>query len=376
MAAVPPAGTDRLAVFWHDDVLTHDTGEGVFEAPASPLLAEQILHPESAPRLRNMRALLRNGSLAPRIDWHEGRHATRGELLAFHEAGYVDGIFAADAEGRRFSSTTLMRSGSLRGLCAAAGTALAAVEHLCATGQPSMALIRPPGHHAAPAMADGYCFFNNAGLAARRAQALGLRRVAIIDWDVHHGNGTQEGFYADATVFTVSLHMDHGAWGPTHPQTGAVDERGRGPGLGYNLNLPLPMGAGDQTYLRAFERFVVPALTAFSPDLIVIGNGQDAGQFDPNGRQLVTMAGFNALARAARGLANELCGGRLLVVQEGGYNPAYAAFCLYATAEGFLGEPLSCTDPLAYLPEPEVRTVAEIDHLARTLSAAGWCFTL
>jgi acetoin utilization deacetylase AcuC-like enzyme len=366
--------SERLAVFWHDDVLTHDTGAGVFEAPASPLLAEQVMHPESAMRLRNMRSILQNGPVAPKINWHEGRHATRDELLAFHEPDYLDEIYAADAEGRQFSSTTLMGKGSLRGLLAAAGTALAAVEHVCATGQPTMALQRPPGHHAAPAMADGYCFFNNTGIAARRAQQLGLHKVVIIDWDVHHGNGTQEGFYTDPTVFTVSMHMDHGSWGPTHPQTGAVDERGHGAGVGFNLNLPLPTGAGDRTHVQAFEAFAIPAIEQFAPDLIIIGNGQDAGQFDPNGRQIVTLAGFNSLARAARALADRLCEGRLLIVQEGGYNPAYAAFCLHATAEGFLGEMSTLADPLAYIPDSETRSMAEISDLAQNLADAGWSF--
>ncbi|HEY9037996.1 MAG TPA: hypothetical protein VIN05_03505 [Roseovarius sp.] len=119
-----------------------------------------------------------------------------------------------------------------------------------------------------------------------------------------------------------------------------------------------------------------PAIERFAPDLIIIGNGQDAGQFDPNGRQIVTLAGFNSLARAARALADRLCQGRLLVVQEGGYNPAYAAFCLHAPAEGFLSETSSLGDPLAYIPEPEARSLAEISDLGQKLSDAGWSFTV
>jgi acetoin utilization deacetylase AcuC-like enzyme len=237
-----------------------------------------------------------------------------------------------------------------------------------------MALVRPPGHHAAPAMCDGYCFFNNVGVAAQAARAAGIERVAIIDWDVHHGNGTQAGFYADPSVLTVSLHMDHGAWGPSHPQTGAVDERGEGDGQGTNLNIPLPMGSGDLTYALAFERFVEPAVRAFAPQLLIIANGLDASQFDPNGRQLLTMNGFNHLAQSARTLADELCAGKLLIVQEGGYNPAYSAFCLHATVEGFIGRPSSVADPLAYMPDFGVRSHADIDALAVNLEDAGWRF--
>lgn len=366
--------THTMDIFWHDDVLRHDTAAGVFEAPPSDLLATQLQHPESNPRLLNMRAVLQRGPVAEALRWHAGRHASKAELQGFHEVAYLEGIFAADAGGKRFSSTTLMSPGSLAGLLAAAGTSLAALESVLASGHPAMALIRPPGHHAAPAMADGYCFFNNAGVAARVAQAAGLERVAIIDWDVHHGNGTQEGFYEDPTVLTVSLHMDHGAWGPSHPQTGAVDERGRGAGEGSNLNLPLPMGSGDRFYEAVFERFVEPTLRAFAPQLLIIANGLDASQFDPNGRQLLTMAGFNRLARRARALASELCQGRLLVVQEGGYNPAYSAYCLHAATEGFLDRSSSLADPLAYMPEPQERIDADLAALATRLHDAGWRF--
>ncbi len=366
--------TPLMDVFWHDDVLRHDTGYGVFEAPPSDLLEFQTQHPESSPRLVNMRALLHNGPVAEHLAWHAGRHATEAELLRFHTADYLHGIEGADAQGRRFSGTTLMNTGSLAGLLAAAGTSIAAVEQTLASGRPAMALVRPPGHHAAPAMADGYCFFNNVAVAAQAARAAGIERVAIVDWDVHHGNGTQAGFYADPGVLTVSLHMDHGAWGPSHPQTGAVDERGEGDAVGYNLNVPLPMGSGDVSYELAFERFVEPLIKAFAPQLLIIANGLDASQFDPNGRQLLTMAGFNSLAIRARRLADQLCEGRLLVVQEGGYNPAYSAFCLHAAVQGFIGRESSLADPLAYMPTFETRSQADIQALAVAMNAAGWRF--
>lgn len=364
-----------MDVFWHDDVLRHDTGYGVFEAPPDTLLEQQTQHPESSPRLVNMRAILHNGPVAEALAWHAGRHASRAELLRFHTEDYLQSLEAAEREGRRFSSTTLLQPGSLAGLLAAAGTSIAALDSTLASQRPAMALVRPPGHHAAPAMADGYCFFNNVALAAQAARAAGLERVAIIDWDVHHGNGTQEGFYGDPSVLTVSLHMDHGAWGPSHPQTGGVDERGVAAGEGSNLNLPLPMGSDDRTYALAFERFVEPALRAFQPQLLIIANGLDASQFDPNGRQLLTMAGFNHLARQARRLADELCAGRLLVVQEGGYNPAYSAYCLHAATEGFIGRPSSLADPLAYMPACEARSQADIAALAAALAQVGWHFS-
>jgi acetoin utilization deacetylase AcuC-like enzyme len=363
--------TSLLDVFWHDDVLLHDTGCGLFERAATTLLALQMPHPEGPERISNMKAILERGPIAPRLAWHAGRHATEEELTHFHDPVYVADIKQAAREGRRLTATTLLQPGGWKALLAAVGTTLAAGRHVLAAQRPAFALVRPPGHHAARAVADGYCFFNQVALAAVDALASGLKRIAIVDWDVHHGNGTQEGFYERDDVLTVSLHMDHGAWGATHPQSGSVDERGSGRGLGFNLNLPLPMGATDSTYLLAFDRLVAPRLRGFRPELIIVAHGVDAGQFDPNGRQLVSMAGFHALAARARALADETCGGRLLIVQEGGYNVAYAAFCVHAAMEGFAGLPPSLPDPLAYLPLAEARAQADVAALQAAVEAAA-----
>jgi acetoin utilization deacetylase AcuC-like enzyme len=360
-----------LDVFWHDDGLFHDTGYGLFEVAASPLLTVQSAHPENADRIRNIKSILQRGPLAPRLAWHTGRHASEQELGLFHDAAYIGEIKQAAREGRRFTATTLLAAGSWPALLAAAGTSIEAGRYARRSGRPAYALVRPPGHHAAPSVADGYCFFNNVGIAAAEAVASGLTRVAVVDWDVHHGNGTQEGFYTRDDVLTISLHMDHGAWGATHRQSGSVHERGAGKGTGFNLNLPLPMGSTDSTYLFAFDTLVVPRLRAFRPELIIIALGVDASQFDPNGRQLVTMAGFHALAERTRALADELCGGRLLIVQEGGYNIAYTAFCVHASLEGFARLPSSLPDPLAYMPAAEERARADVAALQTAVQSAA-----
>ncbi len=365
------AQAPAMDVFWHDDVLFHDTGFGFFEAPENPLLTVQMAHPEGPDRIRNMKSALLRGPVAARLRWHAGTHASEADIVRFHDAAYVDEVKRAAHEGRRFSSTTLLRAGAWPALLAAAGTTLDAGRHARQTGTPAFALVRPPGHHAGRAMADGYCFFNHAGIAAEDAIASGLKRVAIVDWDVHHGNGTQSGFYDRADVLTISMHMDHGAWGPTHPETGGIEERGNGAGLGFNLNVPLPMGSTDTTYVGAFDEIVAPRLSAFQPDMLIIASGVDAGQFDPNGRQLVSMAGFHALASRARAVADELCHGRLLIVQEGGYNPAYAAFCVYSAVEGFAGLPGSLKDPLAFMPQAEERAQRDVEALKAQIQAAG-----
>jgi acetoin utilization deacetylase AcuC-like enzyme len=143
-------------------------------------------------------------------------------------------------------------------------------------GKVAYALVRPPGHHAQPSQADGYCFLNNAGLAVQLALDSGCKKVAVIDIDVHYGNGTAEGFYSSDKVLTVSLHMNHGSWGPSHPQSGSIDELGDGKGYGYNLNIPLPNGTGDNGYVYAFNELVVPSIHKFEPDMIVLVVGQDS----------------------------------------------------------------------------------------------------
>ncbi|MGD8350431.1 MAG: hypothetical protein PVI79_14375 [Gammaproteobacteria bacterium] len=342
----------RLAVFYDPRVLEHDTGEGLFEAAASPFLAHAEPHPENALRLENMASILRTGPIAESLDWQLAPAAGREDLLRFHSPAYVDELAAIPVEESRVMSSTTVFGPHTFELCLiAAGQAIAAAEHAFAGKGPAYALVRPPGHHAQPAMADGYCFFNNVGVAIERLRTQGLERTAVIDWDVHHGNGTQQGFYADAKVLTISLHMPHGAWGDTHLQSGDFDERGEGPGLGKNLNLPLPYGSGDIAYSRVFDEIVVPAVRAHAPEVLFVACGQDANQFDPNGRQLLSMAGFYELGRRVRALADECCGGRLVLAQEGGYQLSYAACCLHATLEGVLGREPGLVDPIAYMPE-------------------------
>ncbi len=342
-----------LTVFWHPDVLSHTTGAGVFEAAASPLMAGDEPHPESAARVLNMKAILERGPLAAGLKWASVPTHADEELEMVHSRSYLDDLRRAAADGgRRFTSTTVLGPRSWPALVAAASASMEAAQAaLARPGIPAYALVRPPGHHAQPACADGYCFLNNGALAAETALRQGAERVAIIDFDVHHGNGTQECFWTRSDVLTISLHMDHGAWGPSHPQTGAVSEIGGGAGTGFNLNLPLPYGTGDTGYARAMREVVAPLVRQYQPDLLIGAIGQDASQFDPNGRQTVTMHGFRTLGEILRAIADDCAGGRLALIQEGGYAVTYAAFCLHATLCGVLDVPTAVEDPLAYLPD-------------------------
>ena len=362
-----------MRVYGHDDALLHDTGAGIFEHPPSPLVEVPELHPENAERLRNIRAAIRNGPIAERLEWHTGRHARRDELEMLHLPAYIDSVqeFCA-AGGGYITQSTPVVARSWDAALAAAGTALdataAVLDGHC--GQ-AYALVRPPGHHAQPDRADGYCLFSNAALAAELARRHGVERVAVLDWDVHHGNGTQECFWGRADVLAVSFHMRHGSWGPSHPQTGAPDEGGVGDGAGRNVNVELPVGTGDEGYRRAMARVVEPIVDAFGPGLIVIACGQDASQFDPNGRMCVSMDGFRDLGAAARALADRHCDGRMVLIQEGGYGRTYSGHCMHTTLEGVLGTGPLLADPMAYLPDDTDRADAAIDAV-RTAMTPYW----
>jgi acetoin utilization deacetylase AcuC-like enzyme len=359
-----------IDVFWHDAALGHDTGAGHFELPMSDLLEVAELHPENAERVRNMRAILQRGPLASRIRWREGRLAELDELTTVHTRGHVERMRALCEEGgTRLDASTVVTPESWEPMLAAAGTSLAAADSVLAGGDVALALVRPPGHHAQPDRPDGYCFFNNAALAAQRARMAGAERVAIVDWDVHHGNGNQACFYERGDVLTISLHMRTGLWGERHPQTGSPEELGVGAGQGANVNVELPAGSGDRAYGLAMREVVAPILRQFRPGLIVGSCGQDASAFDPNGRQNVSMDGFREIGRVVGEAARELCDGRLVLVQEGGYARTYAAFCLHATLEGVLGEPEPLlAETLAYMPDDFTRARESVEAVQSALT--------
>jgi acetoin utilization deacetylase AcuC-like enzyme len=361
-----------LTVFFDERTLAHDTGTGMWEASPSDLLCEQELHPENSIRIRNMKSVLERGPVASEILWSGGRLAEVSELLAVHDADYVKAVRAlCDSGGGRLTGTTVVSAKSWEPLLAAAGTSLAAADAVLeGSTRLALALVRPPGHHAQRSQADGFCVFSHAALVAQRARESGLQRVAVIDWDVHHGNGTQECFYDRSDVLTVSIHMAHGAWGASHPQTGSPDETGVGRGEGFNVNVELPLGAGDRAYSRALSAVVSPVLEKFQPELLVSACGQDASAFDPEGRHNVTMAGFHGIGRQFAELADRHSGGRAVLVQEGGYARSYAAYCLHATVEGLLGRAPELADPLAYVPDDPRRGEDAIRRAAVALEPA------
>ncbi|MBK0417657.1 hypothetical protein JD276_01220 [Leucobacter sp. CSA1] len=364
--------TEQLSVHFDERVLDHDTGSALHETAPSPWFAANEPHTEGRLRIERMHDILERGPVADAVRFAPGRLAREDELTPVHEAEYVEEVRrSAESGGGWVTGTTRLGAGSWEPLLAAAGTALEAAETVLSGRAPlAYALTRPPGHHAQRAQADGYCFFNGAALAADAARRAGIERVLVVDWDVHHGNGTQDIFYDRDDVLTVSLHMDHGAWGPSHPQTGGLEERGEARGAGFNQNVPLPLGAGNRAYLRAFDEVVAPLAERFRPGMIVCASGQDASAYDPNGRHNVSMPGFRGMGERVRALAERHSEGRAILIQEGGYNPSYAPFCLLATIEGLIGAETATPDPLAYVPDQTLGLDDRFAELAEELSTA------
>lgn len=242
-------------------------------------------------------------------------------VLAIHDEEYVRRFERAVERGDGFldSADNPLSAGSWRAAWAAAGATAAALDWVLAgERRRAFAAVRPPGHHAERGFAMGFCFFANAAIAAERARRRhGLERVAIFDFDVHHGNGTQHLFEERGDVLYLSVHQF-----PFYPGTGAAAERGRGAGFGFTLNVPLPAGCGDVEYERAIGERILPALREYAPELLVLSAGFDAWRGDPLGGMRVSESGFAAWSRALAGLADEICQGRLLSVLEGGYDLA------------------------------------------------------
>ena len=293
--------SDRTALIWSHRFREHATGA----------------HPESAERIDALQRALDAARLWDDRLVLDPVPASMEAVLAVHTPEMIAFTQAVAARGGGYlDPDTIVSPASWEVALLAAGGACRAVDTVFNGVAPrAFALVRPPGHHAEPDEAMGFCLLNSIAIAARHAQRSGAARVAILDWDVHHGNGTQAVFWSDPTVQFISLHQY-----PFYPGSGASNERGAEAGVGTTLNIPLRAGSGDDVYLDAFDRLVLPALEAFAPDLLLVSAGFDAHQDDPLAMMRMSSAGFAAFARRVKAAAQSLCGGRLVLVLEGGYN--------------------------------------------------------
>jgi acetoin utilization deacetylase AcuC-like enzyme len=314
-----------LALIKDDRYMEHDPGAG---------------HPESPDRLRVIHELIdREFSGLPLIP---PRLATESELALVHNPFYIKTV--ANTEGKihaQLDPDTGLSARSFEIARLAAGGLLQGVDTLLAhdpgplTPRSIFAFVRPPGHHAEPDRGMGFCLFNNVAIAARYArQTYGLKRILIVDWDLHHGNGTQLAFYDDPAVLFFSSHQY-----PYYPGSGGFNESGSGKGEGFTVNAPFPTGFGDAEYLSVYARILEPIALDYMPELILVSAGFDPFAQDPLGGMNVTGEGFGALAGLVQDIAHRTCGGRVLITLEGGYHPEGLRSGVRAVLQTLLGRP-------------------------------------
>lgn len=306
------ATPSRAALYRSERFREHDTGT----------------HPENARRLIAIDAALERGYLLagrPEIPFTV---APDEALARVHDRRYIAGLRNfAEQGGGWLDADTWVGPSSVEIAALAAGAGIAAIDAALSGAAPrGFVLARPPGHHATPGRGMGFCLFNTIAVAAEHALAEGIERVLIVDWDVHHGNGTQDAFYESDRVLFTSIHQS-----PLYPGTGATSERGAGEGLGYTINIPLAAGAGDAAYAEVFDRVIAPAAAAFRPELVLVSAGFDAHASDPLANMRLSERGFADLARRTLQIADEHAEGRIVAVLEGGYDPEALAESVVAT---------------------------------------------
>ena len=342
----------KVGMVCHPVYLEHDTGQ----------------HPENASRLESILALLEQSGVKQELVQIPAAPASMDDLLSVHSAAHISQIEAtARSGGGWLDGDTVMSPRSHEAALYAAGGLLQAAEAvLNGEVNSAFALVRPPGHHATRRDAMGFCLFNNIAIAARQAVSRhGLSRVFIADFDVHHGNGTQDIFYDDPAVFYLSVHQY-----PLYPGTGRTAETGAEKGEGTTANLPLPPGCGDEPYLEAFQQVLVPLARRFKPEMILVSSGYDGHWADSISYMQLTVSGFARMISLLKRLADDLCQGRLVLTLEGGYHLQALSYSVKATFDVLLGK-TDIDDPLGQphgrTKEPDTRAIIQQARNAHSL---------
>lgn len=337
----------RTGLVWHERYCWHDAG-----AFAGPMRALYPVEPgqaaEHAETKRRIKNLLDAIEFTDRLTMVKPRRAEDEDLLRLHTRDYVGHVKAlSEGAGGDTGVNALIGPGGFDIAALSAGGVIAAADAvLTGAVDNCYALVRPPGHHAEAHRGMGFCVFANIALAVHFARARhGLDRVAVVDWDVHHGNGTQSAFFNDPSVLTISIHQE----GVFPRDSGHLHETGADRGAGYNINIPLPAGSGDGAYRASFERVILPALHAYRPQMIFIACGFDAGLNDPLARMTLGPESFRWMAHEMVRAAGELCGGRLVTAHEGGYHAASAPFLALPVFEELTGSASGIDNPVSAL---------------------------
>lgn len=360
---------------WEERFAWHDTGTGIGIWPAGgynqPYQAFESS--ESKSRFAGLVEVSGVGRHLSRVD---ARSATTEELLRVHTREYLEILAKGNTSGGDGGdgATPFGRSSFDIAKLAVGGTIETADAIMRGEIRNGYALTRPPGHHAEPEMGRGYCLLSNVCVTIEHLRATyGVERVAIVDYDVHHGNGAQKIYWEDPGVLAISLHQDR-----LFPiDSGAIDEEGGGDGLGFNINIPLPAGSGNGAYFYAIDEVVLPALKAFKPEIILVSSGFDPSPLDPLGCMSVTSGGFRRIARSVIDAAERLCNGRILFSHEGGYSAVHVPFCGLAVLEELSGIMTDVVDPFgpsfddspAHELLPHQKAV--VDEVARRRNLAG-----
>jgi acetoin utilization deacetylase AcuC-like enzyme len=366
-------GADMVTgFFWDEKTFWHSGGNYADILPVGGLVQPMVAGglPETPESKRRFKNLIEVTGLAAQLDMRGAAVATGADLVRVHPQRYLDSFKTlSDAGGGELGHRTPFGPGGYEIAAQSAGLVVQAVRSvLSGELQNAYALTRPPGHHALPELPNGFCLFANIAIAIEAARSEGLAgRVAVIDWDVHHGNGTEAIFYDRDDVLTVSIHQDH-----NYPMDkGAADDRGTGAGEGFNLNIPLPPGSGHNSYLEAMERLALPAVRSFAPDVLIIACGFDAAAMDPLGRMMCHQATYKAMTTQVMELAAEVCDGRLVMAHEGGYSEVYVPFCGHEVLATMAESSITAPDPFGdtwFLRQPNAEfdefVSGQIDRMA------------
>jgi len=323
--------------------LWHDTGSYSLLTPPS-LTVQPGIHAENEDTKRRFANLLEISSLADEVIRIKPRVASDDELLRIHTQAHLDRLEALCAAGSgEAGDATPVGVASYHIAKLAAGGVIATVDAVMSGDvDNAYVLCRPPGHHAEPELVTGFCLLANGAIGIEHArQVHGVKRIAVVDYDVHHGNGCETIFYDDPDILTISVHQDN----LFPPDRGKLTETGGSHAKGANINIPLPPGSGSGAYAEAFERIILPSLYRFEPELIFVASGFDASAMDPLAHMMLGAADYRALAGALRKVSEKTCAGHIIFTHEGGYAASHVPYCGLAVLETLSGHQTGITDP-------------------------------
>ena len=338
----------KTGFYWDERCFWHSGGNYAFTQPVGGLVQPMAAggFPEDPETKRRLKNLMDVTGLTAALAVSSAPLATEEQLLRVHPESYLTEFkrLSDDMGGEIGLRTPFGRGGYDIASLSAGLVTQAARDVADGKVQNAYALARPPGHHCLPDFPNGFCLLANIAIAAEELLATGrASRIAVLDWDVHHGNGTEAIFYDRSDVLTISIHQEQ-----NYPMdTGFVDHRGRGDGEGFNINLPLPPGAGHAAYIATMEQIVLPKLAAYKPDFIFVACGFDAALIDPLSRMMATAETFEVMTQQIRDFANETCRGKLVLAHEGGYSEVYVPFCGHAAIAALAGSDIKADDPFA-----------------------------